>query len=537
MTTKADAPLILVADDEINTTLMVQHIFEREGYRVERVNNGIAALETAQRLQPDLILLDILMPGMNGFDVLRELRDDERTRAIPTILVTANARQPSDLAHGFDLGADDYIYKPFAHQELVARAVSKIKARKLQDALQNRTEELEALLHVSEHFSQSLVIGELLALSVRLVRELLPCEAAFIYQFDDDGAIAHRHALSADDFNPATISETTLLQQAKKAGKKSAFSVTFDGYEAVVVLLRHANRLLGALAVISLVSYDEDRLRLLTGIGRQAALALHNAQLYEFQLDYAQRLEDKVEERTQQLQSAQQMLIRSEKLASIGHMAASLAHEINTPLMPIKLGLEEIVSQLEETGAQVDSRDLEVINENLERIQRLIRRLLDFTRSGEDGIAQVDLAELLDGIIKLNRKFFEHGRVRVEARIESLPPVMGSRDHLQQVFMNLAVNAQAAMPDGGVLYIEAAADDREITVRFRDTGCGISPENLHKIFDPFFSTKSQGTGLGLFVSHGIIEAHHGRIEVDSQVNSGTEFRVRLPYERRPVLGG
>lgn len=531
MSTKADAPLILVADDEINTTLMVQHIFEREGYRVEKVNNGIAALEAARALMPDLILLDILMPGMNGFDVLRELREDERTRPIPTILVTANARQPADLAHGFNLGADDYIYKPFAHQELVARAVSKMKARKLQDAVERRTQELEALLQVSESFSQSLHIGELLELSVRLVRQHIPCEAALIYEFDDNGKVVQCRALdrNGDTFD---LPDSALLPPIRKAGKHSIIRVALDDQTVVVAPLRHANRTIGALGmIINSDGSDEDQLRFLTGIARQAALALHNAQLYEFQLEYAHRLEEKVAERTKQLESAQEMLIRSEKLASIGHMAASLAHEINTPLMPIKLGLEEVISQLEEAGVQVDARDLEIITDNIERIQRLIRRLLDFTRAADQGMTSINMEEVLDGIIKLNRKFFEHAHVTVETKIDALPPMMGSRDHLQQVFMNLAVNAQAAMPDGGTLYITATSDDRDIIVRFRDTGCGIPPENMSKIFDPFFSTKPQGTGLGLFVSHGIIEAHHGKIEVESKINVGTQFTVRLPIDR------
>src|SRR5687768_17565512 len=125
---------------------MLQRIFEREGYQVRAVNDGLSALEAAQEIIPDLILLDIRMPGMNGFDVLRLLRESEITAGIPTILLTANAREPADVALGLNLGADDYMYKPFAPQELVARAQSKMKARQLEDALQRRTQELGALL-------------------------------------------------------------------------------------------------------------------------------------------------------------------------------------------------------------------------------------------------------------------------------------------------------------------------------------------------------------------------------------------------------
>src|SRR5690606_32838199 len=105
-------PLVLIADDEVHTTVMLERIFEREGYRVYSVNDGTSALETAQRIIPDLILLDIQMPGISGFDVLRGLRNNLATASIPTILITAKARKPADVAHGLNLGADDYIYKP-----------------------------------------------------------------------------------------------------------------------------------------------------------------------------------------------------------------------------------------------------------------------------------------------------------------------------------------------------------------------------------------------------------------------------------------
>ncbi len=529
MPTNADAPLVLVADDEINTTLMVQHIFEREGFRVERVNNGIAALESARSLQPDVILLDILMPGMNGFEVLRQLREDETTRHIPTIMVTANARQPSDLAHGFDLGADDYIYKPFAHQELIARAVSKIKAHKLQIALARRTEELESMLKVSEHFGQSVFTGEFLELAAELVGKLLPCDAVVIVQFGEDYQVLQQHVYLTQGTTEDQLPLDTVSAQYTKLEKPIVIPFNTLTHSILLTPLRHASRTIGAVAVFSATEdYDEDQVRLLDGVARQAALALHNALLYEFQVEYAHRLEEKVEERSQELQSAQNMLIRSEKLASIGHMAASLAHEINTPLMPIKLGLDEVVSQLEEEGVTVDARDIAMIRENIERIQRMIRRLLDFTRAADEGMSLVNVADVLDDVLKLNRKFFEHEHVKLETHIAPILPVLGSPDHLQQVFMNMAVNAQNAMSGGGTLIITADVEDNQVVIRFKDTGTGIAPENMERIFNPFFSTKPQGTGLGLFVSYGIIEAHNGVIEVESTVNVGTQFTVRLP---------
>lgn len=536
MTTTHLAPLVLVADDEINTTLLVQHIFAREGFRVERVNNGLAALESAKSNPPDLILLDILMPGMNGFDVLRHLRDDEQTRMIPTIMMTANARQPDNVALGLDLGADDYITKPFAHQELVARANSKIKARKLQESIEHRRRELEALLYVGEQFSRHLMTGEFLDLSVKLLRELVPCEMAALYQVNADAQIEHHRLRDTGLLSPVMLPVERLVAIANEIQDRPAAyldtSYLPDIVSGMIAPLRHADRMIGVMVILSATEhYNEDQFRLFTGIARQAALALHNAQLYEFQLHYAHRLEEKVEERTRQLQSTQQMLLRSEKLASIGHMVASLAHEINTPLMPIKLVLEDFVAQLDEQHVSYDAQGLTIIQDSIERIQRIIRRLLDFTRTNDSEIAPVDLRHVLENIIKLNHKYFEHGHVRIEARFDPVPPIHGNRDQLEQVFMNLALNAQAAMPEGGTLWIGVRLEGDNVVIRFRDSGCGIKPEHLHKIFDPFYSTKPNGTGLGLFVSYGIIEAHHGSIDVESKVDSGTQFTIRLPIHQ------
>ncbi|MBC7814925.1 MAG: response regulator, partial [Burkholderiales bacterium] len=184
MAAKHNPPLVLVADDDPQISVMLRRIFEREGYEVENVDNGITALEYAARLLPDLIILDVRMPQMSGFDVLRQLRENAVTASIPTIIVTAKAREPTDLAHGLGLGADDYLYKPFDLRELLARAQSKMKARQLEDALHRRTQELEALLRISEELNQYLEVNELLDLILYLMLDLLPGDIAAIYRFD-----------------------------------------------------------------------------------------------------------------------------------------------------------------------------------------------------------------------------------------------------------------------------------------------------------------------------------------------------------------
>lgn len=534
------APLLLVADDEVHTTVMLERIFEREGFRVRSVNDGVAALEAAQRLSPDLILLDIQMPGMNGFDVLQALRENSRTVTIPTILITAKARQPADVAHGLNLGADDYIHKPFDPRELVARVQSKIRSHQLEEALQRRTQELEALLRVSEELNQHLEVSDLIGLVPYLALDLLPGTVAAIYQTDEAGQLINYHAETKYGSQlDIDLGSQAIVNKFIQAGHPILWPddmVLVPGFESgIAVPLQHANSILGMLMLLSPdTHYDESHLRLIEGIGRETALSLRNAQLYEIQANYAQHLEEMVAARTAELKSAQQLLIRAEKLASIGHLAASIAHEINNPLQPIRNLLEDIQEDIH-NGVQIEIQDVRIIQDSVERIRRIVSQLLEFAGKRSNTSVELQLLEIskvVEGVINLNRKLFEKEGIMIQANLQPLPSLYGSKDQLEQVFMNMMLNAQAAMARGGQLRIQNWLDQakNEVVIQFADTGHGIPAEELNKIFDPFFSTKKNGTGLGLFVSYGIIESHHGTIEVESTVNVGTTFTVRLPVQ-------
>jgi two-component system NtrC family sensor kinase len=534
MSTKRDVPLVLVADDEVATTIMLARIFEREGYDVQSVNDGSAALEAARRLIPDLILLDVQMPLMTGFEVLRHLRENTLTAGIPTIIITAKARQPTDVAHGLNLGADDFIRKPFEPKELIARAENKIRARRLEEALQRKTQELAALLRAGGELNQYLEIKDVLSLVTYLVLDLLPGDAAVIYQIDEQGKLVDFHAESKRDLQ-LDVDHAAVLKQFQQEWHSLLWndensSLVHGFTSGLVIPLRHGNTLLGLLMLLGQNEYDENHVRLLEGIGSQAALTLRNAQLYEIQANYAAHLEEMVEAKTSELRSAHQMLIRAEKLASLGHLAASIAHEINNPLQPIRSILDGMLEDLQ-NNLSIDTRDVQVAQESVERIRRIVSQLLEFAgkrSSDNDPVKLLDVGKVLDGIIALNRKFFEKENIRIEADIQPLELIYGSKDHLEQVFMNLVLNAKAAMKPGGTLRIRAHMEQTEAVLEFEDDGGGIPDEYINKVFDPFFSTKPNGTGLGLFVSYGIIQSHHGTIEVNSVVNKGTRFTIRLP---------
>jgi two-component system NtrC family sensor kinase len=233
--------------------------------------------------------------------------------------------------------------------------------------------------------------------------------------------------------------------------------------------------------------------------------------------------------------SLQQQLLTSEKLASIGLLSAGVAHEINTPLTGISSYIQMLQKKLTD-GPYAPI--LDKIEAQTERVGRIIKNLLAFARNPADSAFQrVDLKASLEEIVSLIDYKLRDMNIALELRLDPLPPVTAQGERLQQVFINIILNALDAMPQGGNLRIELAAQGPEEVVRIADTGQGIKPEHLPHIFDPFFTTKGigKGTGLGLSISYAIIQEHNGRILVDSAPGRGTTFTIVIPAdsERRP----
>lgn len=222
-------------------------------------------------------------------------------------------------------------------------------------------------------------------------------------------------------------------------------------------------------------------------------------------------------------------LQQSDKLSSIGLLAAGVAHEVNTPLTGISSYAQMLMQQVPET----DPRHalLEKIYRQTSRASAIVNNLLNFSRVTDARFGDVDVNRVLDDTIQLLEAQLRNTNIKVLRNYaEDLPHAPGSAPKLQQVFMNLIVNARDAMPEGGRLEISTEAADQAVIISFRDTGVGISPENLARIYDPFFTTKliGEGTGLGLAVSYGIIQDHGGHIAVESKPGAGSVFQITLP---------
>ena len=228
-------------------------------------------------------------------------------------------------------------------------------------------------------------------------------------------------------------------------------------------------------------------------------------------------------------------LVQADKLSSIGLLAAGVAHEVNTPLAVISTYSQMLAKQL--TGDDQKSKLLEKISKQTFRASEIVNSLLNFSRTSPTEFVQLDLNRILKETLTLIEHQLEKSGVVIRASFsDAVPPARGNAGKLQQVFLNLFLNARDAMPDGGTLTVRSWGEAGYAHVEVADTGLGISPENLARIYDPFFTTKSarKGTGLGLSVTYGIVQEHNGIIEVESRVGAGTRFRLEFPAAAEAV---
>jgi two-component system NtrC family sensor kinase len=227
----------------------------------------------------------------------------------------------------------------------------------------------------------------------------------------------------------------------------------------------------------------------------------------------------------------QERLVQSEKMAAVGTLTSGIAHELNNPLNNISLNTEALVEEFDTFSDEERVRMLGQIHTQVERASATVRQLLDFTRREQPVFAAVAVPRLVESTARLlaNELALAHVEVRLEIQ-DGLPEVMGNPRNLEQVLLNLMVNATQAMPEGGTLTVRVGREDTFVRIDVADTGVGIPEDVLPKIFDPFFTTKEmgKGTGLGLAVTYGIIEKHKGRITVSSEVGKGTTFSVFVP---------
>ncbi len=477
---------VLLVDDNRDMREYLERLLGRR-YDVISASSGDEGLAAARAHAPDLVLTDIMMPGLGGFEFLRELRADTAMTTVPVILLSARAGEEAE-SEGLEAGADDYLVKPFTARELMARVGAHISMYRLRLELTHKEQELRVKAEAAEQ--QYREILESISEGFLFVDRNWRIE----YANEQWGSLA---GLEISD----TIGKVLwdLFPGLEESHFGSSFRKAMETREVMRVeeFYKPMNR-------------------------------WFHANIYPSSEGISIFAQDVTERRLHQ-----DRLLLSEKLAATGRLAATIAHEINNPLESV-LNLIYLARTSRQTSAKI--REMLITAEKeVTRVSHIARHTLGFYRE-TSAPTQIDMPVLLEEVLTVYDSRLRAMNVSVRKDFTVLPPVEALRGEMHQVFSNLFSNAIDAMRDGGTLTIvlrEAEEDGTPgIHVRIEDSGVGIPAENISRLFEAFFTTKpNAGTGLGLWVVKQFVESWGGRIEVTSSMEPdahGTAFILFVP---------
>jgi PAS domain S-box-containing protein len=500
--------MILVVDDEADSRKLLTSLLSSQGYTVRAADGGELALASVSIRRPELILLDLRMPGMDGFEVCRKLKESEENRDIPVIILSGSGGM-TDKVEGLQLGAVDYITKPFQREELIVRVRTHLELARLRKDLEQQVEQRTNQLRESEERFRAMADAAPVMIWASDVdrrrtffnKGWLEFTGRSVDQELGDGWLDGVHH---DD----------RIEYVEK------YSAAFDARLSVQIQyrLRRAD--------------GEYRSVLENGVPRFVPL--------EGFAGYVSSCIDITD-----LKESHARFVSAHKLESLGLMAAGVAHDFGNVLGSISCEAEVAMSELPPDSS---------IRDNLGRISALVAyanefvgMLMDSAGTGIDpkALEPVDVSSVADQIVRLLKT-----SVSKHAAIETnlggnLPNILGNSTQIRQVIVNLVKNASEALGDThGVIRVSTQVvrldsrhtggevskprDGEYIRLRVSDTGCGMSTETRRRMFDQFFTTKPNGRGLGLATVHGIVRSHGGAIEIASAPGAGSTFDVLFP---------
>jgi two-component system, NtrC family, sensor kinase len=519
----------LVVDDEPGIALLCKRVLSRAGYDVTSETDPRVAIEHLQQKRFDLLVVDIRMPEVDGFDVISRAQVVQPDIAV---LVMTGFGTVEMAIRALRQGVDGLLLKPFNKSEELLQAVRQALIDNQRKRDTARVSALRPLFNVTETLFAETDRDRLLELIVSAICEHLYCSNVAYYEVESGkvSVIAQRgNVLQVDGNNFAA----QLISRVDADGDPIVINATGPGEADAQALLSTLG--LGAAILIPIARtnlhsvlfaardagsaerpFRGADLEMFFVLARQAVVAMENARLYADLRDYVRRVEE-----------SQEALLRAEKMAAAGRLTASIAHEVNNPLQSVQNCLH--LAGREDLPPEKRKEYFDLARNELDRLMKTTQRMLDFYRPGVAKVEQVDVLELLQHVLSLTSQQLSQRRITIKTELpESLPAIFAVSSQIQQIFFNLILNSLDAMPTGGELKISARALENGVEITFHDTGPGIPENQRNDIFEPFFSTKEGGTGLGLTVSYNIVTAHGGTLDLVNGHETGACFRLFLP---------
>lgn len=509
---------ILAIDDKMDNLISLSALLKNlmPGCSMILAQSGMEGIEKAKIEQPDLILMDIKMPDMDGFETCQRLKNDPTTKHIPVIMVTAIKTDPQNRTKGLDIGADAFISKPIEETELISQVKVALRIKRAEDLLRRQRDALEQtvaertqMLRKSERKYRSMmesITDQLYICSPDCTIEYM--NPAMIRRIGRDatGETCHRALHGLDDRCDFCVFDQVAQGKTIETTVKSPL----DGktYRITNMPIHHQN------GTVSKMSIYRDITQYLTAVA------------------------DK--------EKVQAQLLQAQRMESIGTLAGGIAHDFNNILTAI-IGFADLALDEVDKGSTLSDNLQEIHTAGL-RARDLVKQILTISRQSSEEIKPVRVDGILEEVIKFIRSSIPTS-IEIRSNIRPTAPIRGNSTQIHQIFMNLFTNAAHAMErEGGILEIgleDFYFDDRAVLkypdltsgtynrITVSDTGTGIPPNIIHSIFEPYFTTKNleEGTGLGLALVHGIVASYGGAITVSSELGKGTVFTIFLPVTR------
>jgi PAS domain S-box-containing protein len=508
---------ILIVDDDQRSLLAMEALLSGPGRTIFPVGSGKEALRRLLRQDFALILLDVRMADMDGFETAELIRKNERLRHIPIIFLSAIDTLEADVYRGAASGAVDYLFKPVVPEVLKSKVAVFVDLFHMNERLKQKA------LHQSEERFRLLVESMqdyaifMLDPDGRVTSWNTGAEKITGYQQQEVVGVPFACFYTAEDRTRGLPEQALREAVANGRCEQEGWRVRKDGTrfwaDAIISALRDERF---TAVGYSVVTRDLTERRKVEEALRESEKKLR-----------------------QQAEDLEQQLIASGRLVSLGEITASMAHEFNNPLGIVMGFAQDLLTETDSSSPQY--RYLEIIDAETKRCQNIIQELLQFARPSSTSLCSTDIQEIVKKTVNLVTNHLYKQKIDLELLVdENLPRIEADPQQLEQVLINIYLNAIDAMPEGGRLTVGAKLEKCNdaapiLVVTVADTGFGIEKENLAKIFLPFFTAKkTKGLGLGLPICERIVKNHGGKIALKSEPARGTVFEIHLPVGAPPA---